>query len=183
LPIYEINLLVSKEMKIINFIAMSFLMIGCKASNPPLETVPEVDLKRYVGVWYEIAAFPQYFEKGCTCTSAEYQPTDKNYIKVINKCQKSGKLSKAVGKAFIVPNSGNAKLKVQFFWPFRGNYWIIELDPEYQWAVVGEASRKYLWILARNQFLDENIYNDLLKRISNKGFDISKIQITKHNCK
>jgi apolipoprotein D and lipocalin family protein len=170
------------RIKNLTVIVMSFAMLGCHAHNPPLETVPEVDLKKYIGVWYEIAAFPQSFEKGCRCTTAEYQLTGKNYVKVINKCQKPGKFSKAEGKAFIVPNSGNAKLKVQFFWPFRGDYWIIELDKDYQWAVVGEASRKYLWILARNPFLDETVYKNLLKRVSDKGFDISKIQITKHDC-
>jgi apolipoprotein D and lipocalin family protein len=170
------------SIKLLNIIVMSFAMLGCKAHNQPLETVPEVDLNRYAGVWYEIAAFPQHFEKGCSCTTAEYQLTGKNYVKVINKCQRTGKLSKAEGKAFIVPNSGNAKLKVQFFWPFKGDYWIIELDPDYQWAVVGEASRKYLWILSRKPFLDETTYKDLLKHASDKGFDISKIQVTKHGC-
>ena len=147
-----------------------------------LETVKEVDLNRYVGLWYEIASFPTRFQKGCSCTTAEYQLTDKDYIKVINKCNRDGKVSHIEGKAFVVKGSGNAKLKVQFFWPFKGDYWIVELDPDYKWAAVGNKSREYLWILSRTKFLDDTVFKEICHKLQLKGFDTSKLRKTAHEC-
>jgi len=87
-----------------------------------LQTVPYVDLKKYAGTWYEIASFPQRFQKDCIGTTAEYSLTDKGYVVVENRCNKgsiTGKQAYIKGKAFVVENSGNAKLLVQFFWPFK----------------------------------------------------------------
>ena len=103
---------------------------------------------------------------------------------VVNKCNKDsidGIVSTIKGKAFIEKNSGNAKLKIQFFWPFKGKYWIIDLADDYSHAVVGHPNRKYLWILSRSKTLDKNIYNKILKECSSKGFDVSKIKITQQN--
>lgn len=147
-----------------------------------LQTVPYVDLKKYAGKWYEIASFPQRFQKGCNCTTAEYTLTDKDYVIVENRCNKdsiNGKQSYIKGKAFVVENSGNAKLKVQFFWPFKGKYWIIDLADDYSYAVVGHPNRKYLWILSRTPVMDEAIYKKIISRINENGFDISKINRTK----
>ncbi len=148
-----------------------------------LETVPNVDLKKYSGKWYEIASYPQRFQKGCHCTTAEYTLTDKDYVIVENRCKKdslTGKQSYIKGKAFIEKNSGNAKLKVQFFWPFRGKYWIIDLTNDYSYAVVSHPNKKYLWILARESKMDEEIYKQIISRLKEKGFDLDKIQKTKH---
>jgi apolipoprotein D and lipocalin family protein len=153
--------------------------------KPPLPTVPEVDLARYMGKWYEIAAFPQRFEKGCHCTTAEYEMTAKGYVRVLNSCRKGGaqgKLKVARGKAFVVAGSGNAKLRVQFFWPFRGDYWIIDLAPDYSYAVVGERSREYLWILARTPRLDEALYQEILARVKDLGFDVGRLVRTDQSC-
>ena len=90
----------------------------------------------------------------------------------------STKQSYIKGKAFIVPNSGNAKLKVQFFWPFKGKYWIINLAGDYSYAVVGHPDRKYLWILSRTPVMSEKIYEQIIAKIQKKGFDISKIKRT-----
>jgi apolipoprotein D and lipocalin family protein len=146
-----------------------------------LQTVPFVDLKKYSGKWYEIASYPQRFQKGCHCTTAEYTATDKDYVIVENRCNKdsvTGKQSYIKGKAFIEKNSGNAKLKVQFFWPFTGKYWIIDLADDYSYAVVGHPNRNYLWILSREPKMKEEIYLQILSRIKDKGFDLSKIQKT-----
>jgi len=146
-----------------------------------LQTVPFVDLKKYSGKWYEIASYPQRFQKGCHCTTAEYTATDKDYVIVENRCNKdsvTGKQSYIKGKAFIEKNSGNAKLKVQFFWPFTGKYWIIDLADDYSYAVVGHPDRNYLWILSREPKMKEEIYLQILSRIKDKGFDLSKIQKT-----
>ncbi len=146
-----------------------------------LQTVPNVDLKKYCGKWYEIASFPQSFQKGCHCTTAEYTLTDKDYVIVENRCNKdsiTGKESYIKGKAFVEENSGNSKLKVQFFWPFRAKYWIIDLASDYSYAVVGHPNRKYLWILSREPKMNEEIYTQIISRLKEKGFDLNKIQKT-----
>ncbi|MER3464872.1 MAG: hypothetical protein C4329_11120 [Chitinophagaceae bacterium] len=155
------------------------------ARTQELQTVPHVDLQRYAGKWYEIASFPQRFQKGCTCTTAEYTLSDKGYVIVENRCnkvQKGGKQSYAKAKAFVTPNSGNAKLKVQFFWPFKGKYWIIDLADNYSYAVVGHPNRNYLWILSRTPTMEETLYQKIVKRTAAKGFDITKLQRTKQQC-
>ncbi|MBX2974877.1 MAG: lipocalin family protein [Ignavibacteriaceae bacterium] len=167
-------------------IATVTLFIGCSSSKyPPLQTVESVDLKKYVGKWYEIASFPQSFQKGCNCTTAEYFLTDKDYIRVLNSCNRGsskGKLDQAEGKAFVIEGSNNSKLKVQFFWPFKGDYWIIELADDYSYAVVGHPGREYLWILSRTPQMEESTYQMLLQRISAKQFDISKLNRTNQDC-
>lgn len=157
---------------------------SCKTAYQPLETVSSVDLEKYCGRWYEIASFPQVFQKGCSCTYAEYSLTDKGYVKVFNSCYKAEKNERGgiTGKAFVIKNSGNAKLKVQFFWPFKGNYWIIELADDYSYAAVGAPDRNYLWILAREKNLDESTYAALLKKLTDKGFDVSRLVKTTHTC-
>ncbi len=147
-----------------------------------LQTVPYVDLKKYAGKWYEIASFPQRFQKNCNWTTAKYTLTDEGFVIVENRCNKdsiNGKQSSIKGKAFVVKNSGNAKLKVQFFWPFNGKYWIIDLAEDYSYAVVGHPNKKYLWILSRTATMNENTYQQIISRIKEKGFDISKIKLTK----
>jgi apolipoprotein D and lipocalin family protein len=154
-------------------------------ADKPLATVPSVDLQKYMGTWYEIASFPQTFQKGCHCTVAEYSMTDKGYVRVVNTCRKDaadGKLKTANGKAFVVEGSANAKLRVQFFWPFRGDYWIIDLAEDYSFAVVGDPSRKYLWILCRMPRMDAALYQQIADRAAAKGFDIAKLQKTDQTC-
>jgi apolipoprotein D and lipocalin family protein len=151
------------------------------ATDPPLEVVPHVDLSRYLGTWYEIATIPARFQKGCVAVTATYTLRPDGQITVVNRCRKftlDGKEKSVRGKAWVVDKSTTAKLRVQFFWPFSGAYWIIELDPEYQYAVVGHPSRKYLWILARQPFINDELYRELLGRISAKGYDTSRIQKT-----
>jgi len=163
-------------------LTLIFSMLTAVAMSQTLQTVPYVDLKKYAGKWYEIASFPQRFQKGCNCTTAEYTPTDKGYVIVENRCNKdsiNGKQSYIKGKAFVVENSGNAKLKVQFFWPFRGKYWIIDLADDYSYAVVGHPNRKYLWILSRTSSINDTTYQQIISRLQKNGFDITKIRLTK----
>jgi apolipoprotein D and lipocalin family protein len=155
-------------------------LMGC-AEEGNLQTVPSVDLKRYAGKWYEIASYPQRFQKGCHCTTAEYTPSDQGYIIVENRCNHdsvNGKESYIKGKAFVDKNSGNAKLKVQFFWPFKGKYWIIDLADDYSYAVVSHPNKKYLWILSRTPKMDEAVYRGILSRLKERGFDLTKLQVT-----
>lgn len=157
------------------------VMFFFNSKAQPLETVSSVDLNKYAGKWYEIASFPQKFQAGCHCTTAEYTLTDKDYVIVENRCNRdsvTGTQSYIKGKAFVTKNSGNAKLKVQFFWPFRGKYWIIDLADDYSYAVVGHPKRNYLWILSRTPQMDSDLYQDIINRIKEKGFDINRIQKT-----
>ena len=159
------------------------LLFTTSCTSQSLETVSFVDLEKYQGKWYEIAAFPQRFQKGCHCTTATYTKSEKGYIIVENRCNIdsiSGKESYIKGKAFIDPDTGNSKLKVQFFWPFKGKYWIIDLAEDYSYAVVGHPNRKYLWILSRTPSMDQKTYEAILKRLKEKDFDISQLKITQH---
>lgn len=168
-------------------ITCSFIMLnGCSIlfppQYPPLETVPSVDVNRYTGTWYEIASLPFSRQEGCSCTKAEYELMENGDLKVTNSCMQEGELSVANGKAFVVEGTGNAKLKVQFFWPFKGDYWIIDLAPDYSYAVVGVPSRKYCWILSRTKTMDDQLYAEILGRIKEKGFDISRFNKTVQEC-
>jgi apolipoprotein D and lipocalin family protein len=147
----------------------------------PLRTVAHVELTRYVGVWYEIASYPQRFQKGCTATAAVYALRDDGMIQVINRCNRDsldGRETIARGRARVVDHESNAKLEVSFFWPFWGDYWIIDLDPEYRYAVVGHPSRKYLWILSRTRTMDPLTYSGILERLTAQGYDIAKLRVT-----
>ena len=133
-----------------------------------------------------MAEIPNSFQRGCYCTKATYGVVkNKDYISVLNQCRKNsmtGSLSQAQGKAFIVPHSGNAKLQVQFFWPFLGDYWVIAIDSnahgKYQYAMVGQPNRNYLWILSRKPILPRHIYHMLLDIAQKKKFDVSRLSAT-----
>lgn len=159
-----------------------FLFTSCSGQITDPSTVEKVDLGKYAGKWYDIAHLPARFLKNCECITAEYEIGNKNTVKVINNCRKtdSGKNSSITGKVFIVKNSHNAKLKVQFFWPFKGDYWIFELDEDYQYAAVGSPSGKYLWILSRTPSLSEDIYLDLLEKLKNRGFEVDRLEMVNH---
>lgn len=152
------------------------------AQNSTLQTVPFVDLNRYLGKWYELASFPQKFQKGCSCTMAEYALNKDGSISVTNTCTKDGKPKVATAKAKVKDKQTNAKLSVQFFWPFKGKYWIIDLAEDYSYAVVGHPNRKYLWILCRTRELDQKTYDGILERIKAKGFDLSMLKKTEQHC-
>ena len=166
---------------IINFFTLLFVMTITTLNAQKLQTVPNVDLNKYAGKWYEIASYPQRFQKGCHCTTAEYTLSEKGYVIVENRCNRDsvkGKQSYIKGKAFVEKNSGNAKLKVQFFWPFKGKYWIIDLADDYSYAVVSHPNKKYLWILSRTSKMDDTVYQEIVSRLKSKGFDLSKLQKT-----
>ena len=144
---------------------------------PPLQTVAKVDVTRYLGRWYEIARLPNRFQKGCAGSTADYTLREDGEIRVINSCrnEQDGSLDQVTGRAWIVDTASNAKLKVTFFWPFRGDYWIIELGKEYEYAVVGTPNRKYLWVLSRTASMDDSLYAAILQRAGQQGYDISAV--------
>jgi len=158
-----------------------FGAVQSSASSPEPKTVPSVDLERYLGTWYEIASYPAWFQKNCTAVTAEYTRRDDGLIQVVNSCRKKtldGKFKQSKGRAKVADTESNAKLKVSFFGPFWGPYWIIDLDDDYQWAVVGVPNRKYLWILSRTLQMDEEVYTDILNRLVDQGYDPSRLAKT-----
>jgi len=160
---------------------------GCAASTterrglPPLQTVAAVDLGRYAGTWYEIASFPQSFQRGCTATTATYSPRADGEIDVVNRCRLgslTGREKDAEGRARPADAGNSAKLEVSFFRPFWGAYWVIDLAPDYSFAVVGHPSRDYLWILARAPAMAPDTYAGILQRLQAKGYEIDRLQRT-----
>jgi apolipoprotein D and lipocalin family protein len=148
--------------------------------------VSSVDIKRYSGTWYEIARLPNFFEKNLKCITATYTLRDDGKITVLNKGHKISdpvKESNAKGVAWVPDPKSPGKLKVQFFWPFSGNYWILELENDYKYVLVGDPSNKYLWILCREKVMDENTYNKLLETAVKNGFDVSPIIRVDQDCK
>ena len=157
---------------------------------PALQTVPNVDLSRYVGKWYEIAKYPNRFQKQCVAnTTATYAMKAGGRLEVVNECvKKDGTGERAVGEAKIADKKTNAKLKVRFapgalsFLPFVwGNYWIIDLDKDYGYVAIGEPKREYFWILARKPVLDDAVYQDIVRRAEAMGFSPAKIERSPQN--
>ena len=155
--------------------AASIAALTLYANDKPLATVQYVELDKYLGRWYEIAAFPQSFERGCSHTTANYGFNEDGSIKVVNTCIKDGKIKIVEGRATVTDTKTNAKLNVQFFWPFKGKYWIIGLAHDYSYALVGHPNRKYLWILCRKPVMDAQTYNYLVALAAGKGFDVRNL--------
>ncbi|OQX29492.1 MAG: hypothetical protein B0D92_03450 [Spirochaeta sp. LUC14_002_19_P3] len=173
-------------MKNILVFTLLLLLMSCGTTSsrydlPPLKTVESVDINRYLGTWYEIAAFPQWFQLDCTGTTATYSLLDDGSIQVVNKCHKKtldGRVNKAVGRARVVDVKSNAKLEVSFFGPVWGDYWIIDLGADYEYAVVGHPSRDYLWILSRTPNMDEALYEEILERLRVQHYPLDRLQRT-----
>jgi apolipoprotein D and lipocalin family protein len=152
-----------------------------KKEHNALEVVPHVELKKYLGKWYEIAHLPTRFQEGCTDTTATYTLSEDGSISVLNECRRNGKVKQAKGKAKVVDKNSGAKLKVTFFWPFYGDYWIIDLGKDYDYAVVVTPNRKNLWILSRTPQMDDKLLSQLIESVKSKGFDVTKLIKTSHN--
>ena len=167
-------------------IAAAMLATTGTAAAEPLTTVASVDLKRYSGTWYEQAHLPMFFQRNCAQhTTATYSIKADGNIEVRNRCEtKNGKAIESVGTARTVPDS-SAKLEVRFapdvlaFLPFVwADYWVIDLDPQYQWAVVGEPRRKYLWVLSREKTLPRETLDAIVQRAKAKGFKTERLIYT-----
>jgi len=152
-----------------------------------LKTVAEVDLNRYTGKWYEIARLRNSFEKGLVCCTAEYSLRPDGKIKVVNSGVKEdnpAKISSVTGKAWVPDKDEPGRLKVQFFWPFAAGYYIFYLDQEkYQYVLVGNPTRKYLWILARTPEIEDTLYRDLVEVAKKSEFPVEKLIKVNQTCK
>ncbi len=169
------------------FILVFFLLAlpgGC-GSKEYLPTVDEVDLERYAGLWYEIARLPNRFERDLKCVTAEYTLREDGKIQVTNRgvnVNDPSDRSEANGTARVPDDQFPGQLRVVFFWPFGGDYYIIELDHDYQHALIGSPDREYLWILARDSKLEDAAHEKLVKRASELGFPTSELHYPAHDC-
>lgn len=168
-------------------LALALLLAGCAADGrPPPATVAQVEVRRYLGTWYEVARLPMWAQdrSGVRCedVTATYTARPDGRIGVLNQCLNAldnDAPRSATAVAYAVEGSGNAKLRVSFFWPFFGNYWVLGLDPDYRWAVVGEPSRRWLWILSRTPSLPEAELERAKAVAREAGYDLAPLQLTR----
>jgi len=147
--------------------------------------VKNVDLKRYQGQWYEIARLPNYFERKLKCATATYTLRDDGKITVVNAgnyITEPEKKTSTDGVAWVPDKNSPGKLKVQFFWPFSGDYWIMYLDKDYNYVLVGDPGHKYLWILAREKKMEDETYQMLLQYATDNGYDVKPIIKVAQDC-
>jgi apolipoprotein D and lipocalin family protein len=166
---------------------LALALAGCTTSTTKrlgLEeptTVSGFELERYLGTWYEIGNFPQFFQQGCTGTTATYTLRDDGNVKVDNRCFEDsleGPEKTAEGRARPV-DLEQGKLEVSFFGPFWGAYWVLELGNDYEYAVVGHPSRDYLWILSREPFMEEAALEGILQRlVEEHGYELDRFERT-----
>lgn len=150
---------------------------------PVMLPAKPVDLERYLGLWYEIGRYENSFERGCEGVTAHYAGRPDGAIEVVNTCHVgslTGPVRDARGRAHIVPGSGGAKLKVTFFWPFFGDYWVLDHADDYSWSIVGEPSRRYLWLLSRLPDPPQVTWAFLMTRIAEFGYDPGRLRRTRH---
>jgi len=155
---------------------VSLFLGACASSNEcEIKTARNVDLERYMGKWYEIARYENSFEKGVIRAYAIYTLTPNSDVRVQNFGERANqKKSSAEGIAYSA-NNDNSKLRVSFFWPFYGDYYILELDENYQWALVGGRDKSYLWILARSPQMDNATLQKVLELAQMRGYDTKKL--------
>ena len=172
--------------------ALGLLGLNAVAQTAPLPQQPltanaALEVPRYMGTWYEIAKYPNSFQKKCVAnTQARYNLLGDGQLQVVNRCRLAdGQTSEAIGAAKQQGDANSAKLKVRFapawlsFIPMVwGDYWVIDLDPAYQLVAVAEPKREYLWILSRTPTVDSKSYQALLARLTQQGFDISKLELS-----
>lgn len=152
-----------------------------KRSFPIPETTEKVNVQRYLGTWYEVASIPQPYQRGCIATQATYSIRDDGKLRVVNRCRielPDGPIKTAEGVAEIVDRTTNAKLKVSFFGPFGGDYWIFDVGEKYEYAVVGSPARDALWILSRHRELDPKTLSAILVDPREKGFPTNRLRAT-----
>ncbi len=158
-----------------------------QVSDDSVKTIPALDVPRYLGAWYEIAKFPNWFQRKCISnTKAVYSIRPDGNLKVLNSCKNAdGELLDAEGTARQIGAKDSPKLEVRFapawlsFLPMVwGDYWVIDLDSQYQVAAISDPRRQYLWILSRTPQLDKKTYDDLLQRLQSQQFDTRQLELT-----
>jgi apolipoprotein D and lipocalin family protein len=167
---------------VFGYLFLCLTISGCftpkELSTESIPAIKNFDLKRYLGMWYEVARLPQSFENGLDRVTATYTLQEDGTIKVLNKGFNisKGEWKEASGKAYIPDTLAGALLKVSFFWIFYGEYKVIVLDTlNYSYAMVTSSSKKYLWILSRSPQLEQTVYDKLMSKAKDWGFNVSEI--------
>jgi apolipoprotein D and lipocalin family protein len=149
----------------------------------PNKTVDKVDVHNYSGTWYSLYSIPTTYDKGSRETSGKYTWNEKGkYYDVVTSYKKPGseKVHSIESKVYQVPGTNNSQMKAQFVWPFKVDYWVIELAPDYSYVVVGHPERKLLFIMSRKKSLDKKTYAEIVARCEAKGYDVSKLASQRH---
>ena len=160
------------------FVLFSFSCYKTQSKVIDKTTVKELDIKRYMGKWYEIARFPHSFEKNLVGVTATYSQRPDGKIRVLNEGFKKsldGRKTRAEGKARIPNKKEPGKLKVSFFLDFYADYYVLELDENYQYVMIGSSSDKYFWILCRTPQMDSKTYEMLLEKARKRGYNLKKL--------
>jgi len=172
---------------IILILSLSLQIFAQNKANSEPQTVKSVNLQKYIGLWYEFAKIPNRFQSDCAKnTSATYSLHEDGNIKVVNKCvEEDGEINEAIGVARIVDKVNKTKLEVSFVsflgWrPFWGAYWIIGLDENYKWAIVGHPERKYGWILSRTKTISAETKKEIFAILVEQGYNPKDFEITNH---
>ena len=167
---------------VLGFLFIGVMICGCSVSKEmSTEFIPVIktfDIQRYLGTWFEVARLPNSFEKGLDKVTATYSLRDDGKIAVLNRGfdTAKGEWKEAKGKARFKESNAGALLEVSFFWIFYADYRVVDLDTaNYSYAMVTSSSKKYLWILSRTSQMDDSIYNTLIRKASEWGFDTSTI--------
>lgn len=168
--------------------AAALLASACTSSPPtPMATVTGFEVERYLGEWHQVAAIPAWFQRDCVAdTKAHYAQAEDGLLKVLNSCRTAdGTVDRAEARARFVDGRADGKLEVTFvevlgfwLWPAAGNYWIVGLDGDYRWSVVGEPSRKYAWVLARSPSLDAGVLRAVRQILEREGYDSCALLLT-----
>jgi apolipoprotein D and lipocalin family protein len=157
---------------------LSFLGFSCAAPHIALESQESFDIKKYMGKWYEIARLPNSFEEGLEENTAFYELRENGDVTVINQGRvvaDKSRYKEVKGRAWIPDANEPSKLKVSFFWPFAGDYWVLRVDRDYSIALVGDPSREYLWILARERDPDPKVVSELKAYASSLGYAVENM--------
>lgn len=173
-------------------LGLGFASVSYAQKTSAVKAVDQVELDRYLGVWYEVARKPLYFQNKCDRdVSATYTLNENGHVDVDNKCySKNGELNQSVGEAFVQNSPYNSKLKVSFLpnavrWLplWRGDYWVLKIDPDYQTVLVGEPNRKYMWVLSRTPHPNQTVVNEYLDYAKSMGYDLHDLIRTKQSAK
>ena len=170
-------------------LVLGTLLLGACVGSPDASTpqpVAAVEVPRYLGAWHEVARLPMWAQDSssvsCEDTVATYTARPDGRIGVLNRCLNAldaDKPREATGQAYAVAGSNNARLRVSFFWPFFGDYWVIGLDPDYRWAVVGEPGRRWLWVLSRTPSLPQAEFDKALGVARAQGYDLAPLKVAR----
>ena len=162
-------------------LVLALFLGGCASKYAPLPTVLHVNLERYAGTWYEIARYENRFEKGCVGATATYTQEGER-LRVLNRCfdAQGTQIGEAKGVAKLAAPNDTAKFKVSFFWPFYGDYWVLKLADDYRYALIGEPSRQYFWILGREKALHVKDKEEILRHMKALGYDPEKLFWTQY---